>query len=199
MDSGASISVTPYETDLHHYTKLTKSRYAQTANGENVPIKGIGELRINTGRSQVRLRCVNHSSDLTTPLISVSHFIGDTDDMIIFTKSGFHWFNSNTNNVEPMGYKKNRLYYFYPPKVDDNSYNHINNSIDSQHKHTSLYATQPSSSNTSFFPFPILGLNAVRDKEKVGSGVAHQSSQAPMPSGCNEILKIDFIIIANVC
>jgi hypothetical protein len=104
MDSGASTSITPFKRDLTNCRKFSSPQNASTANGEPALIKGIGDLKIDTGVTRLQLRYVRYSPAMTGRIASTSQFIGDTDNLVVFSKTGFHWFNGR------MG----RLYHYTP-------------------------------------------------------------------------------------
>lgn len=115
LDSGATVWMTPNRHAFSSLTYLHDGEYVELADSHTIPIKGVGDvsLVLQNGRIKV-IHNALYVPDLADTLASVYSIIGDSGDIVIFTKDKVFLKHGDTEEIVTIGRReKGDLYYLY--------------------------------------------------------------------------------------
>jgi hypothetical protein len=121
IDSGASRIMIPNREDLDqfYYTPLD-GEFALLGDDSPVPIAGTGHLRIDiNGQHAEYIKDVLHVPNLSESLLSISHLLQNTRNVVSFTADHVFMYFPDTDRTIELGKQIDGLYYL--------NYNHKSN------------------------------------------------------------------------
>ena len=110
LDSGASHTMVPGNDGWLTYRPI-QNMFAYLGDDTPTPIIGIGTRRVNFGGINRHIRNCYHVPKLVDFLLSVSHVLKDTDDLLVFSKDLVWYYFQNTKTLVEIGRRKGSLYY----------------------------------------------------------------------------------------
>ena len=114
IDSGASRIMTPSrDTLVQDSFREIRDEYALLGDDSKVTIEGSGQMAIEFNNSHgLILEDAPVVPDLTEGLISVSHLLQNTDNILSFSKDAVFIYLADSNKVIEIGRQVNGLYYY---------------------------------------------------------------------------------------
>lgn len=114
IDSGASVWMSPKRHIFSKLTYMNDNQVVEMANGNTIPISGYGDVHLVLQNGSIKhIRNALYVPDLEDTLISVYSIIGDSGDIVSFTKDSVLLTDSETEECTTIGRRIGDLYYLF--------------------------------------------------------------------------------------
>jgi hypothetical protein len=174
LDSGASVWMTP---NVHCFDVIEHNKSlgdVELADGKLVPVKGIGHIDLVLPNGKIRrINNALYVPDLAETLASVYSIIGDSGDVVCFSRDGVTLENREANECVVIGRRVGDLYYLLASSDMIDASSHDNGQL------KALTARQPSKDGE-IFPTEVmesplnkvLNVASTTDEENSANGTA---------------------------
>ena len=112
IDTGASLIMSP-DITLFDTATLMPSKYDFVYLGDDtaIPVEASGTLHLPLGKTKIQVRNALYVPKLVDTLVSLTHLLQDSDDLVVFSQDTVYIYLRDRNQVIQIGKRLGRLYY----------------------------------------------------------------------------------------
>ena len=110
LDSGATSIMSPDKSLFTHLTEST-DHFVLLGDDSPVPVAGVGTINLTLQGHKCRIRKALYVPALVETLVSVSHLLGDSDNLLIFSRNEVCMYLTNAKKMLMVGRREGNLYY----------------------------------------------------------------------------------------